>query len=175
MEAKSRRVGPQPVQQLQGQLGTGPIASAMLGHRLTAPIEPGQDRQAQPALRGEAEVHQHPELHPAVAPVHHRQAAAQVTVGNIITSMRLLSALDWRDFFESVSCVDAILAQDPSGEFSKMDFATRDSYRHSVESMAKRSDLTEPELCLAAVEWCRRSLQSDPTDRRRSHVGYPLV
>ena len=30
---------------------------------------------------------------------HHRQAAAQVTVGNIITSMRLLSTLDWKDFF----------------------------------------------------------------------------
>src|SRR5256714_1254801 len=27
---------------------------------------------------------------------HHRQAAAQVTVGNIITSMRLLSTLDWK-------------------------------------------------------------------------------
>src|ERR1044072_4843464 len=36
---------------------------------------------------------------------HQRQAAAQVTVGNIITSMRLLSTLDWRDFFESVSLI----------------------------------------------------------------------
>ncbi|HEX3252034.1 MAG TPA: hypothetical protein VHS05_21535, partial [Pyrinomonadaceae bacterium] len=34
---------------------------------------------------------------------HQRQAAAQVTVGNIITSMRLLSTLDWNDFFEKVS------------------------------------------------------------------------
>src|SRR5215470_11681372 len=32
---------------------------------------------------------------------HQRQAAAQVTVGNIITSMRLLSTLDWKEFFES--------------------------------------------------------------------------
>ena len=31
---------------------------------------------------------------------HQRQAATQVTVGNIITSMRLLSTLDWHDFFE---------------------------------------------------------------------------
>src|SRR5947209_1663404 len=36
---------------------------------------------------------------------HHRQAAAQVTVGNIITSMRLLSTLDWKDFFETVSLI----------------------------------------------------------------------
>ena len=45
---------------------------------------------------------------------HQRQAAAQVTVGNIITSMRLLSTLDWRDFFESVSLVDPALGLDPS-------------------------------------------------------------
>src|ERR1700754_3803244 len=44
---------------------------------------------------------------------HQRQAAAQVTVGNIITSMRLLSTLDWRDFFEKVSLIDPLLGQDP--------------------------------------------------------------
>src|SRR5438128_590927 len=37
---------------------------------------------------------------------HHRQAAAQVTVGNIITSMRLLSTLDWKGFFETVRLID---------------------------------------------------------------------
>jgi cyclic beta-1,2-glucan synthetase len=37
---------------------------------------------------------------------HQRQAAAQVTVGNIITSMRLLSTLDWREFFEKVSLIE---------------------------------------------------------------------
>ena len=40
---------------------------------------------------------------------HQRQAAAQVTVGNIITSMRLLSTLDWNDFFEKVSLIEPLL------------------------------------------------------------------
>ena len=57
---------------------------------------------------------------------HNRQAAAQSTVSNIIRSMRLLSTLDWRDFFESVSRVDRILRDDPAGAYSRMDFATRD-------------------------------------------------
>ena len=43
---------------------------------------------------------------------HQRQAATQITVGDIITSMRLLSALDWRDFFESVGLVDPILGEE---------------------------------------------------------------
>jgi hypothetical protein len=37
---------------------------------------------------------------------HHRQAAAQVTVGNIITSMKLLSTLDWNAFVESVGLTE---------------------------------------------------------------------
>src|SRR6185295_6276755 len=74
---------------------------------------------------------------------HQRQAAAQATVANIITSMRLLSTLDWRDFFEGVSLVDPILAQDPIGAYLLMDFATRDRYRHVIEKIAKRTGASE--------------------------------
>ncbi len=40
---------------------------------------------------------------------HQRQGASNVTVRNVITSMRLMSAVDWAEFFESVSLVDAVL------------------------------------------------------------------
>src|SRR5580692_9569972 len=40
---------------------------------------------------------------------HQQQAAMNVTVRNIITSMRLMSAFEWPDFFESVSLVDQVL------------------------------------------------------------------
>src|SRR6185503_17200076 len=40
---------------------------------------------------------------------HRRQGAMNVTVRNVITSMRLMSAVDWAEFFESVSLVDAAL------------------------------------------------------------------
>ena len=39
---------------------------------------------------------------------HQGQAAMNVTVRNVITSMRLMSAFDWAEFFESVSLVDGI-------------------------------------------------------------------
>ena len=42
-----------------------------------------------------------------------RQVAANVTVRNIITSLRWSAALDWQQFFESVSLVDVVLRQDP--------------------------------------------------------------
>ena len=64
---------------------------------------------------------------------HQREATDQLAIGNVITSMRLLSSIDWPFFFDRVSVVEQILKEDPSGAYAEMDFATRDRYRHSVE------------------------------------------
>ena len=48
-----------------------------------------------------------------------------VTVRNVITSMRFMSAVDWAEFFESVSLVDAVLRA--NSNFAAMDFPTRDA------------------------------------------------
>jgi cyclic beta-1,2-glucan synthetase len=106
---------------------------------------------------------------------HQRQATAQVTVGNIITSMRLLSTLDWRDFFESVSLVDPILSDDPAAAYARMEFASRDRYRHVVERIARRTKNDELEVARRAVALAARSQQSSPEDTRRAHVGYYLI
>src|SRR5207253_8250253 len=99
---------------------------------------------------------------------HHRQAAAQVTVGNIITSMRLLSTLDWKDFFETVSLIDPELAKDPAGVYSKMDFATRDRYRHVIERISKRTKKNEPEIARIALRMAQEAhdqIWSAPAER----------
>src|SRR6266852_5226158 len=105
---------------------------------------------------------------------HHRQAAAQVTVGNIITSMRLLSTLDWKDFFETVSLIDPELAKDPAGVYSKMDFATRDRYRHVIERISKRTKKNEPEIARIALRMAQEA-HDQSEDSSHSHVGYFLV
>lgn len=105
----------------------------------------------------------------------HRQAAAQVTIGNIISSMRLLSSLDWRDFFESVSLIDPLLSQDPAGAYDKMDFATRDQYRHAVERIARRSKVSELEVARKTIELSAAVKAATPDDERRAHIGYFLL
>jgi len=106
---------------------------------------------------------------------HFRQAAAQVTVGNIISSMRLLSALNWRDFFEDVSLLEPLLSQDPTETYADMDFGTRDAYRHAIERISKRSPLGELEVARQAVEIARAEHRRNPADLRRAHVGYYLI
>jgi cyclic beta-1,2-glucan glucanotransferase len=56
----------------------------------------------------------------------HRQAVNQVSVGNSITSMRLIGALDWSAFFEHTSLVEAALRGDPAGAYAEMDPAFGD-------------------------------------------------
>jgi cyclic beta-1,2-glucan synthetase len=101
-----------------------------------------------------------------------RQAANQVSVGNAITSMRLLSALDWTVFFETTSLVDLLLRHDPAGIFARMDFPTRDRYRQVVERLARRSRRSEQDVARRVVERARRAGQDDP---RQGHIGYHLI
>ena len=71
---------------------------------------------------------------------HQRQAANQVSVGNSVTSLRLLTNLDWSVFFEKTSLVEAALRADPAAVYPRQDFATKDRYRRTVERLARRSE-----------------------------------
>jgi cyclic beta-1,2-glucan synthetase len=104
-----------------------------------------------------------------------RLAANQVSIGNLITSMRLLSALDWTLFFERVSLVEQILRQDPAGVYANMDFASRDMYRHEVERLAKRSKHEETDVASAALKLARRTEVATEASERARHIGYYLV
>ena len=106
---------------------------------------------------------------------HQRQAASQVTVGNIITSMRLLSTINWQSFVESVSLIESLLGTDPAGIYAEMDFATRDRYRHAIERIARRTHTPELEVARRAVALAGESRDPVPQACASSHVGYYLI
>ncbi|MEZ5015033.1 MAG: glucoamylase family protein [Chitinophagales bacterium] len=101
-----------------------------------------------------------------------KQAANQVSMSNSIASLRLLGSTDWRAFIESHSIVQKILNGDPGGVFPQMDFETRDTYRHVIENIAKKSTLSEQEIASIALQ-----LATDPKadTPRKQHVGYYLI
>ncbi|MEO6953234.1 MAG: glucoamylase family protein [Polyangia bacterium] len=106
---------------------------------------------------------------------HQSQAANQLSVGNAITSMRTITATDWRNVVEGLSLVERVLRQDPSGHYPRMDFATRDRYRHVVERVARRSTSSEREAAQLAIELAREAHAAAPTDVRAAHVGTYLL
>ncbi|WP_296257312.1 MULTISPECIES: GH36-type glycosyl hydrolase domain-containing protein [unclassified Pseudomonas] len=105
-----------------------------------------------------------------------QQAADQVSIGNSIGSLRVLSATDWREFVERMSHVEQALAQDPAQIYRAMDFSTRDSYRHVIERLARRSrGQSEIQVARAAVDLACARRASAPGDRLAHHVGYYLI
>ena len=100
------------------------------------------------------------------------QAADQVSVSHSITSLRFLSAMDWKEFVESLSLVESTLHADPANVYGAMDFSTRDRYRHSVEFLARNSRLSEAEVAQHAVRLAADSARQKGLGDRTAHVGF---
>ena len=103
-----------------------------------------------------------------------QQAADQVSISNSIGSLRMLGAIDWREFAESNSIVERTLRQDPRGLYAAMDFATRDRYRHVVEALAKDSPVSEVAVADAAIKLAGESAAISSGDPA-AHVGFYLI
>jgi cyclic beta-1,2-glucan synthetase len=138
---------------LQGQNPNFAFANSWLEHRLA-----DQGLTTEQLVRAEGQA----------------QAADQVSIGNSINSLRFLNAHDWREFVGEQSLVERTLAGDPMGIYAKMDFATRDRYRHAVEGIARRSNFTEYDVARKAVQLAEAHSREKPGERA-SHVGYFLL
>ena len=109
---------------------------------------------------------------------HGLQSASNVTVRNIITGMRLISAYSWNVFFEEVSLVDEVLRADSL--FAEMDFVTRDRYRQGIEELAKgarRQELEVARLVITKAEHARINAgeSDEAADWRLMDPGYYLI
>ena len=108
-----------------------------------------------------------------------QQAADQVSMSNSIGSLRFLGTMDWREFVETMSVVEQTLREDIGGTYAKMDFSTRDRYRHVVEKIAKSGRLSEGEVAAAAIQLAHGNMADKKgtrgKDDRDNHVGYYLI
>ncbi|CAG4892407.1 GH36-type glycosyl hydrolase domain-containing protein [Paraburkholderia gardini] len=105
-----------------------------------------------------------------------RQGASNVTVRNVITSMRLISDIDWAELFESMSLVDARLRA--GSAFGAMDFPTRNLYRSAIEQLARGSHFTELEvadLALRSAQAAAGETGDAAHAERTSDPGYHLI
>jgi cellobiose phosphorylase len=131
--------------------------AAVLRHELDAALE-SRGETLEDAIRAEAR----------------HQAAEQAFMANLIGSLRLVSAFDWSEFFESVSLVEQVLQRDPVAVYGRMDFASRDRYRHAVEELAEPTGDGQVRVALKSVERARQIAERRP-DARDAHIGYYLI
>ncbi len=92
-------------------------------------------------------------------------------VERAIRALRLFAEMNWEVFFEETSRVEATLRADPAGMYTRMDFATCDLYRKTVEELAWVTRVPEEDVAARAVALASGAAP----DERRGHVGYYLV
>ncbi|MBI6873201.1 GH36-type glycosyl hydrolase domain-containing protein [Clostridium aciditolerans] len=106
---------------------------------------------------------------------HQRQMAYQASIGNSVTGIREVAALNWRENFEKLSYVEEILRKDPLHIYENMDFESRDYYRHSVEKLAKHMNVAESFVAKKAVECSEEAFEKGDCYEYEKHVGYYIV
>ena len=132
---------------------------------LAMPLTWIEQRLAERGLSVERQLHQEAQL----------QASDQVSISNSIGSLRVLAAIDWRDFVERLSLVETVLRQDPAHVYPGMDFATRDHYRHAVERLARHGRQDQQAVARTALALAQAGGGEQADGALRAHVGYYLV
>jgi cyclic beta-1,2-glucan synthetase len=97
------------------------------------------------------------------------QVAANLTVSNIITTLRLIGQIDWVELIEPVSRPLRLLAQLPS--FALESESTRQQITRAMERLARQSRRTELEVAQAVVSLAQAS--TGPPVRQTA--GYYLI
>lgn len=105
---------------------------------------------------------------------HQKQASFELSLGNCITGIREAEAINWRDVFSEVSYLDSILSTDPSNIYNLMDFESKDYYRHKIEKLGKKYNLSESYIGKKAIE-CAKECINDLEKPYLHHVGYYLM
>src|SRR5690606_8631849 len=103
---------------------------------------------------------------------HNRLASGNVTMGNIVRSLRELDDTEWSVWFEEVSMIDKILNEET--DYATLDFGSRNSYRNQIEQLARRSDFTEIDVAKVAVDMAAKARAAGSSDAD-TNVGSYLV
>ena len=106
---------------------------------------------------------------------HHNQAVTQVSIGNVINSLRTLAGFDSTMLFEELSEVERILKLDPSGIYSQMDFNSRNYYRNKIIKLAAKNNTTEINIARLSCDYAKEALEAEEAKSPENHVGYYLV
>ena len=98
----------------------------------------------------------------------------------IITSLRDISQMEWKEFFETNSIVDHILRSDPAGAYPCMDFESRELYRNALSDLVQHTTLSEVEVARGAILCARKAKDrkwgvNQRSVDRRSNVGFYLT
>ena len=101
-----------------------------------------------------------------------RLSSGNVTMGNIIKSLRLIDDTEWSVWFEDVSQIDRLFREHT--DYEALDFGSRNAYRNRIEKLARLSKRSEADVTQAAIKLATEAAARDP-DARETNVGAFIV
>ncbi|WP_160007599.1 glucoamylase family protein [Rhizobium sp. 18055] len=100
---------------------------------------------------------------------HSRLSSGNVTMGNIIRSLREIDDTEWSVWVEQVSHVDKLLWD--NSDYGLLDSGSRNKYRKQIEKLAKRSTMTEMEIAQLALDMTEEAKASGEDQPHEPNVG----
>jgi len=99
------------------------------------------------------------------------EVSIEQAISICINSLREIEGISWRNFFNSTCEVEKLLLEDPHKTYEKMDFKSKDYYRHRLEELSRKLKVDEKIICEKVLELARRQ----NIDEYKNHVGYYLI
>ena len=103
---------------------------------------------------------------------HYDIAAAKVSMGNSIISIKEILRVNFLDLFENINGVEDILKKDPANVYSKMDYKTKEDYRNKIKQISKKTKISEIYIANKILEMARTY---QGKNRKKTHIGYYLI
>jgi cyclic beta-1,2-glucan synthetase len=104
---------------------------------------------------------------------HGRLSSGNVTMGNIIKSLREIDDTEWSVWVEEVSKVDRLLWKQT--DYADLDSGSRNKYRKQIEKLARRCEKTEMEIAQASIDLTEEAKRSGGPYPHEPNVGDFLV
>ncbi|SIQ69987.1 cyclic beta-1,2-glucan synthetase [Rhizobium sp. RU35A] len=98
-----------------------------------------------------------------------RLSSGNLTMGNIIKSLREIDDTEWSVWFEEVCLVDQVLRE--QSDYNELDFGSRNSYRNRIEKIARYCGKTEIEVARAAIALASEAASAPEPDPHKANVG----
>ncbi|MBT9370572.1 glucoamylase family protein [Rhizobium sp. CSW-27] len=98
-----------------------------------------------------------------------RLSSGNLTMGNIIKSLREIDDTEWSVWFEEVCLVDQVLRA--QSDYNELDFGSRNSYRNRIEKIARYCGKTEIEVARAAIALASEAAAAPEPDPHKANVG----
>ena len=122
-------------------------------------------------------------------------AVNKVAIGNLITSLKEMSRIDFLEIFESINGANEILKQDPAGIYEKMDYKTKNYYREIINKIYKKTKISEVYIAKTILKMAQQekekleqkniekidSINSNmeggtcTRNQKKTHIGYFLL